>query len=105
MSDLLMACLAVTGSRGRLAWAPDELLTAHGVREWTELPLWRTAKGTWAVDSTRARAAGLVCRPIAQTVADTWEWLTSGSVPVEHPRGDDHGIDPDKERGIVAELG
>ncbi|MET8211366.1 hypothetical protein ACFVY1_44850 [Streptomyces sp. NPDC058293] len=45
-----------------------------------------------------------MCRPIAQTIADTWEWLTSGSVPVEHPRWDDHGIDPDKERGIVAEL-
>ncbi|MFB7198299.1 NAD-dependent epimerase/dehydratase family protein [Streptomyces sp. NPDC056240] len=92
MGDLLGACVAVTGGRGRLAWAPNELLTAHGVREWTELPLWRTAKGTWAVDSTRAHAAGLVCRPIAQTVADTWEWLTSGSMPVEHPRWDDHGM-------------
>lgn len=104
MGDLLGACVAVTGRRGRLAWAPDELLTAHGVREWTELPLWRTAKGTWAVDSRRAQAAGLVCRPLAQTVADTWEWLTSGSMPVEHPRWDDHGIDPDKEMRIVAEL-
>ncbi|MET7665399.1 hypothetical protein ABZS99_42630 [Streptomyces sp. NPDC005463] len=45
-----------------------------------------------------------MCRPIAQTVADTWSWFTSGSRPVEHPRWDDHGIDPDKERGIVAEL-
>ncbi|MFE5689115.1 NAD-dependent epimerase/dehydratase family protein, partial [Streptomyces sp. NPDC056512] len=102
MGDLLGACVAVTGSRGRLAWAPDELLTAHGVREWTELPLWRTAQGTWAVDSTRAQAAGLVCRPLAQTVADTWEWLTSGGVPGGPPPGGGHRHDPPPARGLLA---
>ncbi|MEV5607028.1 NAD-dependent epimerase/dehydratase family protein [Streptomyces sp. NPDC052225] len=102
MGDLLGACLRVTGNRGHLVWASDDVLTEHGVREWTELPLWRTAPGTWAVETHRARAAGLVCRPLADTVADTWAWLEAGEGPVAHPRWDDHGIAPTKEAEILA---
>ncbi|WP_371652530.1 MULTISPECIES: NAD-dependent epimerase/dehydratase family protein [unclassified Streptomyces] len=104
MNDLLTTCVTVTGRRGHLVWAADEVLTSHGVREWTELPLWRTAAGTWAVDTTRAQAAGLVCRPLTDTVADTWAWLCDGDGPVAHPRWADHGIDPVKEAAILAEL-
>ncbi|MBD0744981.1 NAD-dependent epimerase [Streptomyces sp. CBMA152] len=104
MSGLLTACVTVTGGHGQLVWADDERLTAHGVREWTELPLWRTTAGTWAIETTRARAAGLVCRPLADTVTDTWTWLRSGDGPVEHPRWNDHGIDPTKEAAILAGL-
>ncbi|GEB50774.1 hypothetical protein SCA03_33250 [Streptomyces cacaoi] len=46
MSGLLSACVEVTGRRGHLTWAPDDLLTAHQVKQWTELPLWRTHAGT-----------------------------------------------------------
>ncbi|OON75636.1 NAD-dependent epimerase/dehydratase family protein [Streptomyces tsukubensis] len=104
MSDLLDACLQVTGRRGHLTWADDDLLTRHGVREWVELPLWRTAPGTWAVDTTRAMEAGLVCRPLPDTVADTWAWLQGGEGRVPHPRWDEHGLDPVKERAILGEL-
>ena len=37
-----------------------------------------TAPGTWAVGTERAQAAGLRCRPVAETVADTWAWLRDG---------------------------
>ncbi|WP_338704337.1 NAD-dependent epimerase/dehydratase family protein (plasmid) [Streptomyces sp. Q6] len=105
MGDFLTACLEATGGRGRLVWAPDGLLKKFGVREWTEMPLWRTAHGAWAVDSRRAVGAGLSCRPLEQTVADTWAWLVSGQEPVKHPRWDDHGIDSEKEQKILAVLG
>lgn len=104
MDGFLRSCLAVTGGRGELVWVPDEVLVRHGVREWTELPLWRTAAGAWAVDSARAHAAGLRCRPLPETVADTWAWLTGGGVPVDHPRSADHGIAEDKETRILAEA-
>ncbi|MFI0942382.1 NAD-dependent epimerase/dehydratase family protein [Streptomyces sp. NPDC021020] len=105
MGDLLTACLDITGASGRLAWAPDELLLGHGVRQWTELPLWRTHPGVWQIDATRAYAAGLVCRPLAETVTDTWQWLRSGGLPVDHPRWAQHGIDPAKEAKVLASLG
>jgi nucleoside-diphosphate-sugar epimerase len=105
MQGLLSACLRATGARGELRWVPDQLLVEHGVRQWTELPLWRTSPGTWAVDATRAQDAGLVCRPLVETVADTWTWLSDGGLPVDHPRWAEHGIAPEKEAAILAVLG
>jgi 2'-hydroxyisoflavone reductase len=34
--------------------------------------------GTWRVAADRAAAAGLRCRPVAETVADVWAWLRDG---------------------------
>ena len=42
---------------------------------------------------------------LAETVADTWRWMQSGGMPVEHPRWAEHGIDPTKEAKILAALG
>jgi len=82
-----------------------ETLTAHGVKQWTELPLWRTHSGVWSVDASRAMAAGLRCRSVEQTVAETWAWLQADGRPVEHPRWAEHGIAPEKEAKILAALG
>ncbi|WP_250291125.1 NAD-dependent epimerase/dehydratase family protein [Frankia sp. CiP1_Cm_nod1] len=99
--DLLNACLEVTGGRGVVEWVPDRILLDAGVKQWTELPLWRTSAGVWAVDSSAARAAGLSTRPIRETVLDTWKWMESGGRPVAHPRWDEHGISPDVEAGLL----
>jgi nucleoside-diphosphate-sugar epimerase len=63
-----------------LRWIPDEALLEAGVAPWTELPLWMPATyaGTWRVGTERAQAAGLRCRPIAETVADIRTWLERG---------------------------
>ncbi|CAL2073756.1 NAD-dependent epimerase/dehydratase family protein [Streptomyces murinus] len=105
MGGFLTACLDATRSAGRLVWAPDDLLVEHRVEQWTELPLWRTNAGAWDVDSSGAQTAGLRCRPLAETVAATWEWLQSGGVPVEHPRWAEHGISAEKEEEILSDLG
>lgn len=51
-------------------WADASWLIDQGVRQWTEMPLWRTRPGTWMVDASRANSAGLVCRPFHETMAD-----------------------------------
>lgn len=102
MGDLLAACRTVTGADARFEWITDEeWLAAQGVAQWTELPLWRTYAGAWAVDASRARNAGLVTRPLAETVADTWAWLGSGQAAVTHERAAEQGIEPAKEAAIL----
>ncbi|MFE7973649.1 NAD-dependent epimerase/dehydratase family protein [Streptomyces shenzhenensis] len=97
-------CLAVTDSTGTPVWVTSEVLIGQGVKQWTELPLWRTHAGVWSVDSARAVAAGLRCRPIAETIRDTWAWLARDGRPVDHPRWAEHGIAPEKEAKILAAL-
>ena len=81
MAEVLEAAVAATGSGAELQWISDERLQAAGVEPWTELPLWLPAAefpGTWQVGTERAQASGLRCRPVAETVADTWAWLEAG---------------------------
>lgn len=103
-AQFVQACLDATGGDGRPVWAPPGVLSAHGVKQWTELPLWRTHPGVWRVDSADAVAAGLECRPLTETIADTWQWLSGDGRPVAHPRWDEHGIAPDQETEILAGL-
>lgn len=99
--DLLRTCLEVTSSGGEITWVDPGWLSAEGVREWTELPLWRASPGTWCVNTDRAQAAGLACRPLEATVAETWDWMSRGGTPVPHERQSLHGIDADKEARIL----
>lgn len=85
-----------------LVWASDEFLVSQGIRQWTELPLWRTYAGAWAVDSSGARAAGLTTRPIAETVRDTWEWLTEEKPVFDNERAAELGISPEREAEVLA---
>src|SRR6266508_111201 len=101
--SLLDDCVKVTGADAQLVWVDDRFLLEHGVKQWTEIPLWRTYAGTWRVAADRARAAGLACRPLADTVRDTSTWL-SGGVEVGRPRPTQskHGIAPEKEAELLA---
>lgn len=99
--ELIDACVAATGADVELEWVEPAWLTERGVDEWTELPLWRTAAGTWAVDGSRAQQAGLVCRPLGETVRDTCAWLQRER-PVPHPRAAEHGLDPEREVELLA---
>ena len=56
--------------------------------------------GLHSGDVSAAYAAGLTCRPVEETVADTWRWLQAENPP-ERPG---HGLDPDREREVLASL-
>lgn len=102
MSDYLTACRDAAGSDSELVWVDEEFLTGHGVGQWVEMPLWRPQPGTWAMDTARATAAGLVTRPISDTVADTVEWLASEEADVDHFRAGKLGIAMEKEDAVLA---
>jgi hypothetical protein len=59
----------------------------------------------WGVDVDRAHRDGLRCRPMGETVRDTWQWMQAGgSVPPPRPGLPSHGIDAEKEQRILAEV-
>jgi 2'-hydroxyisoflavone reductase len=111
MRDVLEAAVEATGSGARLRWVADHVLEAHGVEPWTELPLWipeASGAGTWAVGTERAEAAGLRCRPIAETVADTSAWLRAGGEGELSPWRAEHrprGLSAERERQLLSAAG
>jgi 2'-hydroxyisoflavone reductase len=102
---MLRACADVTGSDAEFVWVPDDRLAAQGVRQWSEMPLWRTFRGVWQVDSGAAMAAGLSCRPLAATVADTWSWLQGSGGERDDERAGEIGMSRERERQILASIG
>jgi nucleoside-diphosphate-sugar epimerase len=103
-ADLLHACQTSTGSDAQFVWIPDETLLALEVRQWSELPLWRTHAGVWSVDSAAAVAAGLRCRPLEDTVSDTWTWLSSESGVSPNERSVEIGLSNQREQAILAAV-
>jgi 2'-hydroxyisoflavone reductase len=108
MRSLLEAARAATGSSARLVWVSPDVIEAAGIEPWTELPVWLPPDGESAGlhtgDVSKAYATGLTCRPIEQTVADTWTWLQAEGDPPARPGYPAHGLDPDREREVLASL-
>jgi nucleoside-diphosphate-sugar epimerase len=106
--SLLEAARDVTGGHASLVWVSPEVIEAAGIEPWTELPVWVPLTGEYAglhdADVSAAYAAGLVCRPVAETVADTWRWLQAEGYPAARPGRPAHGLDPDREREVLASL-
>ena len=101
---LLKACADITRSDAEFVWVPDEQLVAQGVRQWSEIPLWRTFPGVWQVSSAAAQSAGLSCRPLAATVDDTWSWMQATVVGPNDERASEIGISRERERLILARV-
>jgi 2'-hydroxyisoflavone reductase len=70
---LLDECKAVSGSEARFVWVDGKLLLEAGVQPWSELPLW-LGGGDMTVSVSKAIAAGLTFRPLADTIRDTLAW-------------------------------
>ncbi|MEV6119525.1 SDR family oxidoreductase [Streptomyces sp. NPDC052077] len=111
MGTLLDACARVTGGAAELRWTAPEVITGAGIEPWTGLPVWVPPGGEMhdalhGADVSRALAAGLVCRPVADTVADTWDWLLSldGVAPLR-PDRPAVGLDPETEARVLGIAG
>jgi 2'-hydroxyisoflavone reductase len=107
MGELLGEAVRVTGSDAEFAWVSAEVIQKAGIAPWTELPLWvpddEEYGGLHDGDVSAALAAGLSCRPVAETVADTWAWLQAEGDPAPRP-GHSLGLDPEKERSVLADA-
>ena len=107
MGRLLDACREVTGGAAELTWVAPGHVEEAGIEPWTELPIWIPPEHEYAwlhdMNADRAHAAGLSCRPVEETVRDTWGWLLSvDRRPPRNEEAPDTGLDPAKERAALA---
>lgn len=93
--ELLATCRAVTGADATITWVSPEFLVEQGVGPWIELPLWLVdpdAEYADRVDVSRAVDAGLVFRPLDDTVRATLEQAETV---------DGVGLVPEREAALV----
>ncbi|WP_329050027.1 SDR family oxidoreductase [Streptomyces violaceus] len=108
---LLEACARVTGGAAELRWTEPEVILEAGVEPWTQLPVWVPPgsdlhDALHGADVSRAVEAGLTCRPVAETVADTWSWLQDiGGTAPQRPDRPRSGLDPEVEAKVLAAGG
>ncbi|MFD7557628.1 MULTISPECIES: NAD-dependent epimerase/dehydratase family protein [unclassified Streptomyces] len=106
MGGFLDACVTATGAEAEPRWTDAAVIEKAGIEPWTELPVWLPegelhdymCRG----DVTKALEAGLVCRPVEETVADTWAWVRSlgGVVPQRSDRPQ-KGISAEREAALL----
>lgn len=72
--EMLAGCRAVTSAPVRFTWVSEEFLAEQKVAIWSEIPAWVPGDPLMYVDVSRAVAAGLTYRPLADTARDTVEW-------------------------------
>lgn len=103
VGKVLDSCKRITESDAEFIWANEEFLLANEVAPWSELPLWvpeSEGEGFALIACNKAFEAGLKCRPLDDTVRDTFAWASS--------RPDDYamraGLTPEKEISVLAKL-
>src|SRR5262249_49368112 len=87
MGEFLEACRWTLQRDVRFTWVSEAFLFEHGVRPWTELPLWVPlhARGVLAIDISKAQRAGLGFRPLATTICDTFRWAAQRELEASAP--------------------
>ena len=103
MGELLETCVEVSGSGATLTWVDMPFLARNGVRPGLDLPAWEPPpEGLLQVPSvscTRAFAAGLQFRPVAETVAATLDFEQSRGERTRPPR---FGLSENREAEILS---
>jgi 2'-hydroxyisoflavone reductase len=123
----LEACRDATGSAARFVWIDSESLAERfawmkGTKEpdseglagqRTTVPFCTDLehRGLYAVNISRALAAGLRHRPLEETIRDTLAWARSGALTFDPPVADASGkrwtrpgLSPEREAALLREL-
>jgi len=102
MGDLLAACARIAETVPEFAWIDEAFLLGQEVKPWTDLPLWLPESDTahagfMKVSITKALAAGLVIRPLAETLRDTLAWLKTRPADIAWKAG----LSADRESALL----
>ncbi len=104
IGEMLYGIKSVMTTDAKFVWVPHEFLTENQVRGWSELPVWVPPAGRTAgfsrVDCSKAYAAGLTFRPLADTAKETIDWYHKR--PAAEQEKLRAGLAPEKEKTVIA---
>jgi len=103
LGEVLSAAQSAFSSDARLTWVSEAFLEQQSVGAWVELPLWipsadASLAGMLRIDCSKARANGLHCRPIAETLLSTLAWVTTPAGRASLARQ----LKPEREQALLA---
>lgn len=101
MAGLITTLRKTLSPQAQPVWVPEALLLAEGVAPWSELPVWlpQAQANLHRTAIAAALAAGLHCRPLADTIADTAAWAATGAP------SSGHGLAPEREAALLRQAG
>jgi 2'-hydroxyisoflavone reductase len=102
MEGMLSGIRSITTTPVTITWVAADFLREHEVGAWMEMPVWvypsEETQGFSAYDVSKALAAGLTFRPLAETARDTLDWWKSLPPEEQTLRT---GLDPEKEAALL----
>ena len=100
MEAMLEGCVAAAGSAATLTWVEEGFLLEQGAQPWGELPLWLPSEDATlhTADVSKAVAAGLRFRSLAETARDTLDWHATR--PADEPLR--AGLSAEREGELLA---
>lgn len=104
LGEVINVSRDISGSQIHIHWAPNDFLEQHKVEPWSDLPVWFPDTpeniGFSRVSVSKAVAAGLTFRPLAETVRDTLDWAATRPLDYQW----NAGLDPEREVGLIKLL-
>jgi 2'-hydroxyisoflavone reductase len=99
MREVIDTCQQVSGSNAAFSWVSEAFLAEKEVAPWTDLPCWipDAANNFQRLNISKALDAGLICRPLADTIRDTLAWQATR--PAEPLKA---GISREREAELLA---
>jgi len=99
MQDLLAGCKCATSKPVTFTWVAEDFLLGNDVGPWMEMPLWIPKGNRGRIVNKKAIDAGLVFRPLGDTIRDTLQWAKTerGDRPFDRT-----GLKPEKETALLA---
>ena len=108
IAEMLYGVKSITATPGRLTWVPWEFLQEQGVRPWRHMTVWQPPYGATAGyqrrNASKAIAAGLTFRTLADTAKTTLEWHRTRPQADQEAtlRGAVGGLDLKREAEVLA---
>ncbi|MFC0627549.1 NAD-dependent epimerase/dehydratase family protein [Kribbella deserti] len=105
IGEILETCVEVTGSDAELRWTEPDVILAAGIEGWAQLPIWVEPGPSYDAlhnaDVSKALAAGLTIRPVAETIRDTWAWMQGPTGQPARTVRSATGLDPEVEARVL----
>ena len=104
MAEMLYGIRAATSANVSFTWVNADFLEQHEVRPWGHMPTWIPPRpgmeGFSRVNCSKAIAAGLTFRPLAETARDTITWFKT--LPAERQSEMGAGLPGEREAEVLA---